>query len=88
MEDREDAYREKVLDVFFKDSYCEQLPVQQKKRLIILEEIAKAFNDNVTYDELEVNEIIKDYHDDYCTVRRELVDFKFLSRTKGHYQKR
>lgn len=88
MEDREDEYRNKVLDVFFQNNYCEHLPVQQKKRLIILEEIAKAFNDDTIYDELEVNEIIKSYHDDYCTVRRELVDYKFLSRKKGDYQKR
>lgn len=87
MEDREDAYRKKVLDVFFKDGYCEQLPVQQKKRLIILAEIAKAFHNNKPYNELEVNEIIKQFHDDYCTVRRDLVDYKFLSRKKGTYKK-
>jgi len=87
IEDRDAAYRNKVIETFFNNDYVEQLPVQRKKRFIILEEIAKAFHETKIYDETEVNEILMRYHDDYCTLRRDLVDFKFLARDHGHYKK-
>ena len=37
------------------------------------------------YSEKEVNEILKQYHEDYATLRRELIDMHFLDRKKGLY---
>ena len=84
---RDDAYRHKVIDTFKKDGRFEQLPVQRKKRLIVLDEIAGAFEKDRHYGEAEVNTILKRYHDDYCTLRRDLVGFGYLSRKKGMYEK-
>lgn len=85
--DREEAYRDKVIHAFFKHGRVVQLPVQKKKRLIVLGEIAKAFKKDKAYEESEVNSILSDYHDDHCTLRRDLVGFGFMTREKGIYRK-
>jgi hypothetical protein len=54
--------------------------------LIILEEIAKAFDFDREYTEREVNIIIADFHDDFCTLRREMVGENILTRNNGIYK--
>ena len=59
----------------------------RKKRLIVLEHLANAFEFNKTYTEREVNIIIADYHDDFATLRRELINERLLTRENGIYQR-
>ena len=40
------------------------------------------------YAEAEVNEIIGRYHEDYCTLRRELIMARLLEREQGVYWRR
>ena len=47
--------------------------------------ILQDFEPGRSYTEQEVNFKILDHYDDYCTVRRELVDFGLLIREKGRY---
>ena len=54
--------------------------------MIILEEIAKAFDFDREYTEREVNIIIADFHDDFCTLRREMVGENILTRNNGIYK--
>ena len=56
-----------------------RLPTQHKKRLIVLEEFARKFHPGRVYDEHEVDAIIAEQFDDYCTVRRELVEEGYLA---------
>lgn len=85
---RELIWKKKVLDSFFdKDDKLKTIPAQRKKRLIILERLAQAFEPGKTYTEREVNIIIADFHDDFCTLRRELVDEGLMQRTDGIYQR-
>ena len=83
---REDRYVQNVLDTFMDHGRITQIPVQQKKRLILLEHIVKDFQQDKVYSEEEVNEILTAYHEDYCLLRRELVDFRYLKRTRNTYQ--
>ena len=85
--ERELAYRKKVLTTFFSYGKLIKIPTQRKKQLICLEEIAKAFEFEKKYQEKEVNEIIKKYFDDYCTIRRNMIAEKLLSR-EGHVYSR
>jgi len=78
---RMDAYRQKILDTFFRDGRLVQLPAQRKKRLVVLDAFVADFADDRQYSEDEVNEIIAARFDDYCTVRRELVDSFAMTRT-------
>jgi hypothetical protein len=77
--------RSRVLASFFRDGRLTRLPTGEKRRLIVLEEIARHFEAGRTYTEREVNEILKQFHPDYTTIRRWLVDYVFLNRYRGAY---
>lgn len=83
--EREAAYRQKVIDTFIKYKQLKSIPVQRKKRLIILEHMVDFFEFNRTYAEKEVNLIIADFHDDFATLRREMIIEKLLARENGFY---
>ena len=77
---REQAYRKKVIDAFFEYGKLKSIPAQRKKERICLEEMAKSFEVGKVYDEKEVNEIIMQYFDDYCTLRRDMISYGIMSR--------
>lgn len=81
----EEKYEHEVLSHFFRYGRLTQIPTQRKKREIVLREIAKQFEQGKTYDEKEVNEIIHRYHEDHCTIRREMIACGILSREKETY---
>ncbi|OOM77107.1 DUF2087 domain-containing protein [Clostridium sp. BL-8] len=58
-------------------------PVKEKKKIIVLEIIANEFNPSNTYSEKEINEIIKNISDDYVFIRRCLIEYGFLDRTRN-----
>ena len=84
---REDEYRAQVIASFFKYNKLQSLPVQKMKRRIVLEKIVESFEMDRTYTEREVNLIIADIHDDFCTIRRDLVGFNLMERTSGIYKR-
>lgn len=87
-DERERLWREKVLRSFFdEDGRLRTIPAQRKKRLIVLERLAEAFEPGRTYSEREVNLIIADFHDDFATLRRDLVDECFMRREGGQYRR-
>ena len=77
---REEIYRKKVITAFFEYGKLKAIPSQRKKELICLEEIAKAFVVSKDYEEKEVNEIIKEYFGDYCTIRRDMISAGIMKR--------
>ena len=85
--ERDEAYRKKVIDSFFEYGKLKSIPSQRKKELIVLEEIAKAFETGRDYTEREVNIIIADYNDDFCTIRRDMISEGILTRNKMIYRK-
>ncbi len=84
--DRERQYREKVLENLFEYGKLKTIPVQRKKRRIVLEKIAERFEPGRVYPEKEVNLIIADFHDDFCTLRRELIAEGIMERDRGEYR--
>ena len=83
--DGDEKYRREVLANFFKYGRLVSIPTQRKKREIILREIAKAFETDRIYSETEVNEIIHRFHEDHCTIRREMIASKLIARDKEKY---
>jgi ArsR family transcriptional regulator len=83
----EDAYRNKVLNTFFKRGRLIQIPTQVKKQRIVLEKIVEEFEPDRTYPEREVNHILLDMHEDVATLRRSLISFKLMEREKGVYRR-
>ena len=82
---REEQYRRKVIRAFMPDGYCDTLPAQVKKRLIVYREIFNQFDAGRTYTEKEVNALISRMHGDFCTVRRAFVGMGWMSRDRGIY---
>lgn len=78
-------YEEKVIKIFFKNKKLVKLPVQYKKKLIVVKEFLKLLIPDKKYSEKEINEIFSTYFDDYCTVRRILIDEGYLQRENQIY---
>ena len=84
-EEREAKYRKRVVDAFFKYGKLKSIPAQRKKERIVLEEIAKAFQPGRIYSEREVNILIADFHDDFCTIRRDMISERLMDRDERGY---
>lgn len=82
---REEQYRRKVLKTFMPNGVCKQMPAQLKKRIIVYREIFSRFEPNRSYTEKEVNAIISEIHEDYCTVRRGFIGMGLMHRSNGIY---
>ena len=82
---RENAYRQKVLEAFFDGERLRSIPVQRKKKLIVLQKIAESFTPGIVYDEAAVSEIIERFHPDYCTLRRDMISEGIFTRENGQY---
>lgn len=85
--DAEEKYKKQVLSNFFKYGRLTRIPTQRKKREIVLAEILKQFDFDREYDEKEVNEILLHYHEDFCTMRREMIAFGMLTRDHEAYKR-
>ncbi len=86
-EQREADYRKKVIASFMEYGKLKSIPAQKKKERILLEEIAKVFKAGRNYTEKEVNLLIADFYDDFCTLRKDMVAEKLLVRKDGIYRK-
>ena len=83
----ESDFEKKVISSFIKYGKLVSIPVQHKKREIILREILKSFERGKEYSEKEVNLIIADFHDDFCTLRREMIAYKLMTRENMIYRR-
>lgn len=81
----EGAFERKVLDAFLRRGRLVGIPAQRKKREVVLRWLAGHFETERRYKEAEVNRVIGRYHEDYCTLRRELIMAKLLARDGGVY---
>lgn len=82
---RDTEYRQKVIDTFFEYGKLKSIPAQRKKQRIVLEVIVQSFEYDRLYSEKEVNLIIADFHDDFCTIRRDMICERLLDRNADGY---
>lgn len=72
----------KVLRAFLdEEGRLRSIPVPQAKRAVVLEYLADHLEAGRTYRERELNAVLRRFHDDVATLRRELVGAKLLVRT-------
>ena len=83
----EEKYRKSVYKAFIKQGKLTALPAQKKKRMVILDMIINLFEKGKVYQEKEVNFVIMDIFEDYCTLRRELIINGLMTRENGVYQR-
>jgi predicted transcriptional regulator len=80
-----DAYDRKILRDYMADGQLKMWPHQWKKREVILRYLEKQFEPGRRYSEREVNDVIRRVHEDYATLRREMVDTGRLARDHDVY---
>ena len=64
------------------DGSLKMIPTKSKKIMAILDYLILAFDQEGDFSEKQVNEILEGYHPDTTTLRRYLIDFGYLGRTK------
>jgi diaminopimelate decarboxylase len=69
---------------FFKDRF-NNLPVKYEEQTTVLNALSELFKAKKEWTENEVNKILYNYHDDYCLLRRELVDRGYMKREAMRY---
>jgi DNA-binding transcriptional ArsR family regulator len=82
----EKADTNSVLRAFFDGPRLRQIPASRKKRVVVLRHLLAQFEPGKDYPEKRVNQILQMAHEDFATLRRELVDYGFLTRDRGIYR--
>ena len=79
-----EAYDHKVIaDFSLPDGSLKEIPAQRKKLEIILRHVVQVFEPGTRYTEKQVNEMLKKFHTDTATLRRELVGYHLMQRQGG-----
>ncbi|HEX8993204.1 MAG TPA: metalloregulator ArsR/SmtB family transcription factor [Anaerolineales bacterium] len=79
-----DGYDRKVLaDYTRRDGSLKTIPAQRKKLEAVLRYIVRAFEPGKRYTERKVNEVLRQFHADTASLRRELVGSGLMQREGG-----
>ncbi len=84
--DADRQYRDEILSHFLVGGKLTALPAQRKKREVVFAHILRTLQPGTTYPEKEINALIEAYHEDYCTIRREMISLGLLKRDHELYR--
>lgn len=79
------AWEEKVLRSYLEEGRLREIPASRKKRWVILKWLVKQFELDRVYPERALNEILKQFHPDTATLRREFIGYQMMQRDNGQY---
>lgn len=77
--------RELTIETFMPGGKLTAFPLKNEQTIYILDEVVEKFDLEKQYTEKQVNVILEDVNEDYCSLRRLLIDYRYLSRDKGIY---
>ncbi len=77
--------RDPRLRGYLRDGGIATMPARRSRRLLLLAEVARAFEPGVRYRESAVNDVLGAMFADYAALRRYLVDEDLLERANGEY---
>ena len=83
--DGANRWEQKVLHTFVENGRITQLPSRRKKQRVIMQWVADQFEYDVRYPEAELNERLKEFNEDFASLRRYLIDYKLMAREKNVY---
>ena len=87
LQEEDQRPRDSVIKNFFtSDGKLKSIPAQLKKKLIVLTHMVSRLEKGRKYSEKEMNEFIKEYHEDFATIRREFIMHHFMFRDNGVYE--
>ena len=82
-----DAREAKTLAAFVRDGHLVRIPVVASKQTVVLRWVVTHFDLDATYPERDVNATLAQLHPDFATLRRMLVDHRFMGRQNGIYRR-
>ena len=78
---------QRILRNFVVDGRLVRLPARHAQKQVVLGYVARRFEESRDYEEREVNELLRGFHDDTASLRRYLVDEGMLEREAGVYRR-
>lgn len=78
-----DDFARKILRNCTENQRLVRIPRKQSKLIVILEWLVTFFERDRIYTEQEINEMLKERHADYVSLRRDLVDMGYLRRDRS-----
>lgn len=79
------AESDKIIETVFESLNPLKLKIfsaKEKKKIVTLRKITEQFEKGKIYPEKELNRILKDIYHDYATIRRYLIEYGFMERSK------
>lgn len=76
----------KIVGAFFEDGKLKSIPAARSKRVLVLRYLVAKLDARKVYTEAEINDFLKPYHSDICTLRREMIINKLMVRSAGKYK--
>lgn len=80
-----DAWEAKVLRSYFEEGRLREVPASRKKRWVVLKWLVNQFDEDRLYAEKEINQMLKQFHPDVATLRREFIGYNMMQREAGQY---
>jgi len=77
-----------TLETFLPGGKLVALPKKGDQMITILNEVVQRFEPEKRYAERDVNVILEEVNEDYCTIRRLLVDYGYMERSGGIYMRK
>ena len=77
---------EKIIKTYFSSQnppILKSFPPREKKKIVILRVVAQQFQKDKRYSEKEVNTVLQAIYADFATIRRYLIEYGFMDRTKN-----
>jgi len=84
--DADRKYRDEILSNFIRNGKLHTIPAQRKKREIVFDHMLRDLQPDTDYTEAQINGLILAYHEDYCTIRREMIACGKLTRERDIYR--
>lgn len=82
------AFEDKVMRAYFDGDRLKAIPLHRLKKLhVVLRRLIREFDEDRNYPEREVNVILGRFHADFATLRRHLVDFRYMTRQNNVYRR-
>ena len=87
MTESEMKFRDTTIRNFFDKEHRLKIDSRSKEeKLVLLEHLISKLDAGNQYTEKEINTFIKQYHDDFCTIRREFIVHRFMDREDNMYR--
>jgi hypothetical protein len=80
-----DDKERRILNSYLKGEQLTSIPIQRPHLMVVLRWLASKFDRDARYPERDVNEALKAHHPDFATLRRHLIDFRFMERENNVY---